>query len=75
MHGAGRQLQSKLKRIAERIVAEGQCVMDAQRGDPDRRRPGGRPEHACRVLLCTLQRAAFVVYSGDGPQEASCGGS
>ena len=27
------------------------CVMDGQRGEPDRRHPGGTDEHACLVLL------------------------
>ena len=65
MHGAGRQPQSKLERVAGRTVAESQYVMDAQRCVPDRRCLGGTAEQACLVMLCTLQRDAPVVEGGD----------
>ena len=35
VHGTGGQPQSELERVAERTVAEGQCVVDGQRGEPD----------------------------------------
>ena len=40
VHGTGGQPQSELERVAERTVAEGQCIVDGQRSEPDGRRPG-----------------------------------
>ena len=75
MHRAGRQDQLELEGVTERTVAEGQFVVNRQRVESDRRRPGGTAEHACLVLLCTLQRAAPIVEGCNGMQAAGCGGS
>ena len=66
VHWAEGQPQSELECVAERTVAEVQCVVDGQRGEPDGRRPGSTAEHACLVLLCALQRAAPIVDVGNG---------
>ena len=70
MYGAGRQPQSELERAVERIVAEGEFVVDGQCGEPHGRRPGSTAEYARLVLLCALQRAAPIVDVGNGPQAA-----
>ena len=75
MHQAGRQPQSKLERAAERTVAESQCVVDGQHGEPDPRHLGGAAEHACLVVLCALQQAASVVKDGDRSHVAGGDGS
>ena len=70
IHGAGRQPQSKLERVAAHNVAERKCVMDEQRGDSDRRRAGGAAKHACLVLwpfgMLHYFGAMQMRVSGDG---------
>ena len=75
VHGEGGQPQSELKRVAERTVAQSQCVVDGQHGEPDPRHLGGAAEHACLVVLCALQQAASVVKDGDRSHVAGGDGS
>ena len=58
--GVGGQAQLKLKRVAERAVAEREGVVDGQGGEQDGGRFGGAAQQTGFVLLCTLQRATVL---------------